>query len=63
VLLQQQIVGNLTYLMGEHPFLNLYDEKSNDAVDIVMKLNDDIKHQLQDITDLKIKGQMGIWFL
>ncbi len=35
-----QIVGNLTYLMGEHPIGNLYDEKSNDAVEIVMKLND-----------------------
>ena len=36
--------------MGEHPIGNLYDEKSNDAVDIVMKLNDAvIKHQLQDV--------------
>jgi multidrug efflux pump subunit AcrB len=54
-----QIVGNLTYLMGEHPIGNLYDEKSNDAVDIVMKLNDADKTSITDITDLKIKGQMG----
>ncbi len=54
-----QIVGNLTYLIGEHPVGNLYDEKSNDAVDIVMKLNDADKSTITDITDLKIKGQMG----
>ena len=54
-----QIVGNLTYLMGEHPIGNLYDEKSNDAVDIVMKLNDADKTSITDITDVKIKGQMG----
>ena len=54
-----QIVGNLTYLMGEHPIGNLYDEKSNDAVDIVMKLNDVDKTSITDITDVKIKGQMG----
>lgn len=54
-----QIVGNITYLMGEHPIGNLYDEKSNDAVDIVMKLNDADKTSITDITDVKIKGQMG----
>ena len=54
-----QIVGNLTYLIGEHPVGNLYDEKSNDAVDIVMKLNEADKSTITDITDLKIKGQMG----
>ncbi len=55
----QQIVGNLTYLIGEHPVGNLYDEKSNDPVDIVMKLNDGDKASIQSITDLKVKGQMG----
>jgi len=54
-----QIVGNLTYLMGEHPIGNLYDEKSNDAIDIVLKLNDADKTSITDITDVKIKGQMG----
>ena len=56
----QQIVGNLTYLMGEHPIGNLYDEKSNDAVNIVMKLEDADKSTLQEVTNLKIKGQMGM---
>ena len=55
----QQIVGNLTYLIGEHPVGNLYDEKSNDPVDIVMKLNDGDKSSISSITDLKVKGQMG----
>lgn len=56
----QQIVGNLTYLMGEHSIGNLYDEKSNDAVSIVMKLDDADKTSLQEVTNLKIKGQMGM---
>ena len=55
----QQIVSNLTYLIGEHPIGNLYDEKSNDAVDIVMKLNNGDKSTIQDVTNLKVKGQMG----
>lgn len=55
----QQIVGNLTYLIGEHPVGNLYDEKSNDPVDIVMKLNDEEKSSISNITNLKVKGQMG----
>lgn len=56
----QQIVGNLTYLMGENSIGNLYDEKSNDPVDIVMKLNNGDKASIQDVTNLKIKGQMGM---
>ena len=56
----QQIVGNMTYLMGEYPIGNLYDEKSNDPVDIVMKLKNADKSTIQDITGLKIKGQMGM---
>lgn len=56
----QQIVGNLTYLMGEHSIGNLYDEKSNDAVNIVMKLDDADKTSLQEVTNLKIKGQRGM---
>ena len=56
----QQIVGNLTYLMGEHSIGNLYDEKSNDAVSIVMKLDNADKTTLQEVTNLKIKGQMGM---
>ncbi|MFV0605819.1 MAG: efflux RND transporter permease subunit [Niabella sp.] len=55
----QQIVGNITYLMGEHPIGNLYDEKSSDPVNIVMGLKDADKTSITDITDLKVKGQMG----
>ena len=54
-----QIVGNVTYLLGEHPVSYLYDEKSNQPVNILMKLNDADKTNLQDITSLKVKGQMG----
>lgn len=54
-----QIIGNVTYLLGEHPVSYLYDEKSNQPVNIVMKLNDADKTSLQDITSLKVKGQMG----
>lgn len=56
----QQIVGNMTYLIGEHPIGNLYDEKSNDPVEMVMKLNNADKSTIQDITGLKIKGQTGM---
>ena len=54
-----QIVGNVTYLLGEHPVSYLYDEKSNQPVNIVMKLSDADKASLQDVTSLKVKGQMG----
>ncbi|MDY3364234.1 efflux RND transporter permease subunit [Riemerella anatipestifer] len=55
----QQLVGNLTYLMGEYPISTLYDEKSNQPVNMVMKLDDAEKATLQEITALKVKGQMG----
>jgi len=55
-----QITGNLTYLMGEHPIGNLYDEKSNRPVNMVMKLNDADKTSIEDITNLKVKGQQGM---
>lgn len=55
-----QIVGNLSYLMGEHPIGNLYDEVSNQPVNIVMKLNDADKTSIDDITNMKVKGQMGL---
>ena len=57
-----QIVGNVTYLLGEHPVSYLYDEKSNQPVNIVMKLSDADKTNLQDITSLKVKGQQGNMF-
>ncbi len=56
----QQIVGNMTYLMGQYPIGTLYDEKSVDPINIVMKLNDADKTNIQEVTNLKVKGQMGM---
>jgi multidrug efflux pump subunit AcrB len=55
----QQLVGNLNYLLGEHPVSTLYDEKSNQPVNMVMKLNNGEKSTIQDITALKVKGTAG----
>ncbi|MCF8274640.1 MAG: efflux RND transporter permease subunit [Flavobacteriaceae bacterium] len=55
----QQVVGNLTYLLQEYPIANLYDETSNDNVSIVLSLDDKDKTSLQDIQNLKIKGNRG----
>lgn len=54
-----QIVGNLTYLLKEYPISNLYDDKSNNQVGIVLSLNDSEKSSLDDILNLKIKSQQG----
>jgi multidrug efflux pump subunit AcrB len=55
----QQVVGNLTYLLKEYPISNLYDENSNDNVGIVLSLDDKDKTSLQDIGNIKIKGNQG----
>lgn len=55
----QQVVGNLTYLLREMPVTNLYDERSNDPVGIVMALDDKDKTSLDDLKNLKIKGSRG----
>jgi multidrug efflux pump subunit AcrB len=55
----QQVVGNLTYLLKEYPVTNLYDERSNNQVGIVLALDDQDKSSLQDIGNLKIKGNRG----
>lgn len=55
----QQIVGNLTYLLKEYPISYLYDETSFDQVDIVLALSDADKTSLQDIQNIKIKGNQG----
>jgi multidrug efflux pump subunit AcrB len=55
----QQIVGNLTYLLKEYPVSYLYDETSFDQVDIVLALSDADKTSLQDIQNIKIKGNRG----
>ena len=56
----QQIVGNLTYLMGQYSIANLYNPQSYEPIDIVMKLKDADKTSIQNITSLKIKGQQGM---
>lgn len=55
----QQIVGNLTYLLREMPVSNLYDENSVNPIGIVMALDDADKTSIDDIQNLKIKGQHG----
>ena len=55
----QQIVGNVTYLLKEYPISNLYDQTSDDNVNIVLSLNDRDKTSLADIQNLKIKGSQG----
>ena len=55
----QQVVGNLTYLLKEYPISYLYDETSFDQVDIVLALSDVDKSSLQDIQNIKIKGNQG----
>ncbi len=55
----QQIVGNLAYLLGEQAITNLVDENSNSPVNIILKLKDRDKASLQDILNIKIKGQRG----
>ncbi|MCF6181094.1 efflux RND transporter permease subunit [Lutibacter sp.] len=55
----KQIVGNLTYLLGEYPISDLYDENSFDQVPMIMALDDKDKTDLQDILNLKIRGKQG----
>ena len=55
----QQVVANLTYLLKEYPISYLYDENSYDQVDIVLSITDEEKTSLQDIQNIKIKGNQG----
>lgn len=55
----QQIVGNLTYLIGEHPIGNLYDEDADNPVEITMQLPDSERAGIDLIQNLKIRGQEG----
>jgi len=55
----QQVVANLTYLLKEYPISYLYDENSFDQVDIVLSITDADKTSLQDIQNIKIKGNQG----
>lgn len=54
-----QIVGNLTYLLKEYPISNLYDDKSNDQVGIVLSLENSDKSSIEDILNLKVRGSQG----
>lgn len=55
----QQIVENLTYLLQEYPISNLYDETSVYPVGIVLALNNKDKTSIEDLQNIKIKGQQG----
>lgn len=55
----QQIVANLSYLLNEYPVSQLYDERSNESVGIVLALEDKDKSNLQNIQNLKIKANTG----
>ncbi|MCG8306168.1 MAG: efflux RND transporter permease subunit [Cytophagales bacterium] len=55
----QQIVGNISYLLGEFPVTNFYDERANAPVPIVMALPDAAKSSLGDIQNLKVRGMQG----
>lgn len=55
----QQVVGNLTYLLGEYPVSHYYDETAADPVSMVLALHDRDKSSLADIQNLKIKGMRG----
>ncbi|MGB4972728.1 MAG: efflux RND transporter permease subunit [Cyclobacteriaceae bacterium] len=55
----QQVVGNLTYLLGEHPVSNYYDENATQPIGIVLALNDQDKSSIGSIQNLKIKGMQG----
>lgn len=54
-----QIVGNLSYLLGEWPVSSLYDEKSHEPVDIVMALKEEDKSSVDKVETLKLINQSG----
>ncbi len=55
----QQVVGNLTYLVGGHPISTLYDEHVNNSVGIVMSLEDKDQAGMEKLQNLKVKGRTG----
>jgi len=54
-----QIVGNITYVLGEHTVSNVYDENSSDPIGIVLALDNRDKTDLQAIQNLQVKTQSG----
>jgi len=55
----QQIVGNLTYLIGEHPIGTLYDERADNPVEITMQLSETDRAGIDLIQSLKVRGAQG----
>ncbi|MEQ8928034.1 MAG: efflux RND transporter permease subunit [Fulvivirga sp.] len=55
----QQVVGNLTYLIGGHPISTLYDEYADNPVEIVMNLEDGDQASIDMVQSLKVKGMDG----
>ncbi len=55
----QQLVGNLSYLLGEHAFSTLYKENSVKQVNMTLGISDEDKTSIEDIQNLKIKNAMG----
>ncbi|MFN2423688.1 MAG: efflux RND transporter permease subunit [Cryomorphaceae bacterium] len=54
-----QIVGNITYVLGEHTVSNVYDENSSDPIGIVLALDNRDKTDLQAIQNMQVKTQSG----
>ncbi len=55
----QQIVGNLTYLIGEHPIGTLYDERADNPVEINLQLPEEDRAGIELIQTLQVRGQQG----
>ena len=55
----QQVVGNLTYLIGGHPISTLYDEYADNPVELVMELEDQEQAGIGRIQNLKVRGTQG----
>jgi multidrug efflux pump subunit AcrB len=59
----QQLVGNLSYLLAEHPFSTLYKENSVKQVNMTLGISDAEKTSIEDIQNLKIKNATGSMIL
>lgn len=55
----QQVVGNLTYLLGNHPISTMYDQDAYNPVGMVMELPDADLDGMEAIQNLRIKGMNG----
>lgn len=55
----QQVVGNLTYLVGQHAITNLYDEDAYNPVNVIVEAGDKDLKGVETVQDFKIKGMSG----